>query len=81
MFRMPLQAGDRGVSRVDNVVGSVATVGTFNVLVMRRLARLRVPVAGFADTFDLIKCHPTNLMGFIIEFVAFKIIASYRNHS
>lgn len=56
MFRMPLQAGDRGVSQVDNVVGSVATVGTFNVLVMRRLARLRVPVAGFADTYDLIKC-------------------------
>lgn len=56
MFRMPLQGQDRGVSVVQNVTGSVATVGTFNVLVMRRLARMRVPVAGFADTYELIKC-------------------------
>lgn len=56
MFRMPLQAGDRGVTKITNVTGSVATVGTFNVLVMRRLARLRVPLAGFADTYDLIRC-------------------------
>lgn len=56
MFRMPLQAGDRGVTKITNVTGSVATVGTFNVLVMRRLARMRVPVAGFADTYDLIRC-------------------------
>jgi hypothetical protein len=42
MFRLPLQAGDTGVQKIDQVVSSVSTVGTFNVLVLRRLGVGRV---------------------------------------
>jgi len=52
MTRLPFQAGDKGIQGVTGVVGTVATAGTFNVLVMRKLHTFRVPVAGFADTFD-----------------------------
>lgn len=48
MLRLPLAAGDDGVSRVDVVTSTVATVGTFNVLVMRRLASVRIPIVGGA---------------------------------
>ncbi len=37
MVQIPLQAGDRGVQKIERVVGSVATAGTFNILVLRRL--------------------------------------------
>lgn len=36
-WQLPLQAGDSGVQKVDNVAGSVATAGTFNVMVLRPL--------------------------------------------
>lgn len=45
MFQMPLQAGDTGVSKIESVTCTVATVGTFNVLVLRPLgpiARIRL---------------------------------------
>lgn len=45
MLRLPLQAGDTGVQSVDSVASTVATVGTFNVLVMRELCEARVRVA------------------------------------
>jgi hypothetical protein len=45
MFRMPLAAGDSGVQQVNVVTSTVSTVGTFNVLVMRPLFSVRVPVA------------------------------------
>jgi hypothetical protein len=37
---MPLQAGDKGVQRIDSVTvgGTVATAGAFNVLLVRRIA-------------------------------------------
>ena len=38
MLRFPLQAGDTGVQKIESVVSTVATVGTFNILVLRRLA-------------------------------------------
>lgn len=37
MERFPLAAGDKGVQKVESVVASVATVGTFNLLLLRRL--------------------------------------------
>lgn len=43
--RLPLQAGDTGVQTVTQVVSSVATAGTFNILVMRRLWEGRVKIA------------------------------------
>lgn len=48
-FRLPLQSGDIGVQRIDSVVSTVATVGTFNILVLRRLSMGRV----FSLTQDL----------------------------
>lgn len=46
---IPLQAGDTGVQKIDNVAASVATVGTFNVLVLRPLWTGRVRLANDGD--------------------------------
>lgn len=54
-FKMPLAAGDSGVQRIDSVISSVSTAGTFNVLVVRRLLSMRIPLANFSDTWDLLK--------------------------
>lgn len=56
LINMPLQAGDKGVQRIDSVTvgGTVATTGTFNVIIARPLATsMRVPVAGFGDILGL----------------------------
>jgi hypothetical protein len=37
MVQLPLQAGDTGTSTIESVTGTVASVGTFNVLVIRPL--------------------------------------------
>jgi hypothetical protein len=42
MFQMPLASGDTGVQRIESVACGTATVGTFNVLVLRRLLSGRV---------------------------------------
>ena len=47
LYQLPLQAGDRGVQKIDSVTvgGTVATTGTFNVIAARTLfdqARVRV---------------------------------------
>jgi hypothetical protein len=55
-WQLPLAAGDSGLQQITNVQGSVATVGTFNVHVLRPLSpTLRVPVAGAADILDQFK--------------------------
>lgn len=44
-IQLPLQAGDTGVEKIESVTCTVATVGTFNVLVLRPVtpaARIRV---------------------------------------
>jgi hypothetical protein len=46
MFRLPLQAGDTGVQQINQVVSTVSTAGTFNVLVLRRLGVARVGTNG-----------------------------------
>jgi len=40
-IRLPLQSGDTGVQRIDSVVATVSTAGTFNVVVLRRVAMAR----------------------------------------
>lgn len=45
MLRLPLAAGDTGVSQITRVRSSVSTVGTFNVLVMREIGEARIRVA------------------------------------
>lgn len=44
-WQLPLQSGDSGVQRIDNITGSVASVGTFNVMILRPLASGRIRVA------------------------------------
>lgn len=55
MTRLPLAAGDSGLSKIESVVSSVASVGTFNVHVMRRLWSGRVAIANGGDKHDLLK--------------------------
>lgn len=55
MMQLPLQAGDSGVQKIESVVMTVATVGTFNVLVLRPLWSGRVPAANGGDVHDLLK--------------------------
>lgn len=55
MLQLPLQAGDTGIQKVDNVTSSVSTAGTFNVLVMRRLWEGRVRITNDGDVHDMLK--------------------------
>lgn len=55
MLQLPLQAGDTGVQKIESVVSTVATAGTFNVLVTRRLWRGRVNIANGGDRHDFLK--------------------------
>ncbi len=55
MFRMPLASGDSGLQQVNSVIGSVATVGTFNVMVMRELWSGRVDVANGGGVHDMFR--------------------------
>lgn len=54
-WQLPLAAGDAGVQTITNVAGTVATAGTFNVLVMRRLWTGRVPIANSGDVHDMLR--------------------------
>lgn len=55
MLQLPLAAGDTGAQKIESVVSTVATAGTFNVLVLRRLWSGRVIVANWGDTHDFLK--------------------------
>lgn len=54
-WQLPLQAGDSGVQNLERIVGSVATAGTFNVMVLRLLWTGFVMVAGSGDVHDLFR--------------------------
>lgn len=52
MYRLPLQSGDANAALLTNIVGSVATAGTFNVHLARKIpGRFSVAVSPFADQF------------------------------
>ncbi len=53
-FNLPLQAGDSGVQKIESVVGSVATVGTFNVLIVRPLLIERIYGPGTTRSLDIL---------------------------
>lgn len=44
-WQLPLAAGDSGLQLIENVAGTVATVGTFNVMVLRPMADINIGVA------------------------------------
>lgn len=54
-WQLPLQAGDSGVQAINSVTGSVATVGTFNVMVLRPLWSGRVQIANGGDVHELLR--------------------------
>lgn len=53
MMQLPLQAGDTGVQKIESVTATVATVGTFNVLVLRPLWTGRARLANDGDVHGL----------------------------
>lgn len=55
MLQLPLASGDTGLQKVESVTSTVSTVGTFNVLVLRRLWTGRVIVANSGDVHDFLK--------------------------
>lgn len=55
MYRVPLAAGNTGIQRLDRVRSSIATVGTFNVHIMRPLWSGRVIIANSGDMHDFLK--------------------------
>lgn len=72
-WQLPLQAGDTGVQKIDNVTGSVATVGTFNILVLRPLWSGRVKIANDGDVHDLTK---TGMAEIFADSALFPLIAA-----
>lgn len=52
---IPLAAGDSGIQQITRVRCTVATAGTFNVMVLRPLWSGRVPVANSGDIHDLLR--------------------------
>jgi len=55
MLRLNLQAGDTGIQKIESVTSTVATVGTFNVHVMRKLWSGRVKFANDGDIHEFTK--------------------------
>jgi hypothetical protein len=54
-MQVPFAAGDSGIQKITSVVGSVATVGTFNVMILRPLWFGRVTTANGGDVHDLLR--------------------------
>jgi len=55
MFQLPLAAGDTGLQGVTGVAGTVASAGTFNLLVLRPIWSGRCRIANDGDVHDLAK--------------------------
>lgn len=54
-WQLPLQSGDSGVQTITNVAGSVASAGTFNVMVLRPLWSGYIGVANAYSADDLMR--------------------------
>ncbi len=54
-MQIPLAAGDSGVQKITRVRGTVASAGTFNVMVLRPLWMGRVKVANDGDVHDFLR--------------------------
>lgn len=55
MILMPMTSGDSGLQKVESVTATVATAGTFNILVMRQLYEMNVRLPNGGDTHDMLK--------------------------
>jgi hypothetical protein len=54
-WQIPLQAGDAGVQVINSVTGSIATAGTFNIMVLRPLWSGRAQVVNGGDVHDMLR--------------------------
>ncbi len=54
-WQLPLAAGDSGLQSITNVAGSVATAGTFNVMVLRPLWQGRIIAANAGEIHDMLR--------------------------
>lgn len=54
-IQLPLQAGDTGVQKIERVVGTVSTVGTFNVMILRPLWEGVIRSSNDGDKHDMLK--------------------------
>ncbi|MDD5762178.1 MAG: hypothetical protein PHP88_06665 [bacterium] len=54
-IQLPLAAGDSGISKIESVVATVATAGTFNLMVLRPLWSGRIMLANGGDVHDLLR--------------------------
>jgi hypothetical protein len=52
-FRMPLAAAGVGVKTITGVTSTISSAGTFNVLIVRPLINMRIPLAGYSESRDL----------------------------
>ena len=52
MFPFALAAGDSGIRSIQNVAGSAAPTGTFNLVLLRRLADIPMPIVGVAGILN-----------------------------
>jgi len=62
-FQLPLASGDSGIQRVDRVRCTVATAGTFNVMVLRRLVTASVVFVGGSLVLDLLSTGMPQVYG------------------
>jgi len=53
VFRMPLAAAGYGVKTITGVTSAVSTAGTFNILIVRPLAYMRIPFIAYSESRDL----------------------------
>ena len=63
MFRFPLAAGDYGIQQINHVHATIATVGTFNINVLRPLWFGRISTAYEVQTDDLIRTGMPQVYG------------------
>ena len=55
MIQIPLASGDSGIQKVENIVSTISTVGTFNMLVLRPLWEGNIRVANGGDVHDFLR--------------------------
>lgn len=48
MYPFALQAGDTGIRQITNIAGSAAPTGTFNLVMLKRIAEIPIAIAGVA---------------------------------
>jgi hypothetical protein len=62
LVRMALATGDSGIQKIESVIGSSSIAGTFNILILRKLASVYVPLANLVSVNNLFDTGMTIIM-------------------